>query len=338
MNWTPPEKVLITGGHEIGGLQAFAEALQEGFAETGIPGEIVRPSSLTKRWHEIRSDRVLKLLSTSAILAAPVVRRAICVAHSTLSTRDKGWSNSIAKLVSYRFTNLRSSVPLIAVSHYVSHHLSDVFSVRIDGIVSNPINSFFLETYSSAVCERSYVTFVGRLVRCKNVHKLLPFVRDLLSENPELRCCIVGDGPERAALEESVQGGGSRIEFTGTRDRSFIREQLRRSKLFISGAANEGLGIAYLEALSQGCNVAMPASGGGLEIVLEQVGRGVHLMPISLERKATLSVLRTALQTEAAPFDLQQHTPRAVAHAYLQIDRRFSMEPFTSAQTAGAES
>jgi glycosyltransferase involved in cell wall biosynthesis len=219
----------------------------------------------------------------------------------------------------------------------VAQHLNDVFNVRIDGIIRDPISKIFLENCNENFEQRSYVTFVGRLVRCKNAHKLLPAICDLLSEFPDLRCRIVGDGPQRSALEKSVEGF-DRIEFVGTQGRSFVRQQLRRSRVFVSGAANEGLGITYLEALSQGCTVVMPASGGGLEIALAHIGTGVHLMPISLERGAVLSALREALHSKAAPFQIQEHTPAAVAAAYLHLDRGFSTERAFSSERVKAES
>jgi len=45
---TSPEKVLITAGHEVGGLTAFAEGLSEGFTALGIPSEARKPSSIEK--------------------------------------------------------------------------------------------------------------------------------------------------------------------------------------------------------------------------------------------------------------------------------------------------
>ncbi len=248
-----------------------------------------------------------------------------------------GWGNSLAKLLSYRFTKWRSSAHLIAVSDYVAQHMNDVFDVTIDGVIQDPINKFFLEKRSDDLEQRSFITFVGRLVRCKNVDKLLPAICDLLDAYPDLRCCIVGDGPERPALERSVIGR-ARIEFAGTRERDFVRKQLRRSKVFVSGAANEGLGITYLEALSQGCSVVMPASGGGLEIALDHIGNGVHLMPMSLERCTVVSALRAALRSSPAPFPIEKHTPMAVASDYLQLDRSFSAESVPSTEAAKAQS
>jgi glycosyltransferase involved in cell wall biosynthesis len=337
MNWDPPDRILLTGGREVGGLQAFAEALLEGFADLGIPGQVVRPHTLFRYWAELRNQRVLKILSTEAILLAPLARRSICVAHSTLSARDMGWGNSLAKLLSYRFTEWRSSARMVAVSDYVAQHMNDVFDVKIDGVIQDPINKLFLEKRTGDLEPRSFITFVGRLVRCKNVDKLLPAICDVLNEYPDLRCCIVGDGPERLTLEK-IALGYSRIQFAGTRERDFVREQLRRSKIFISGAANEGFGITYVEALSQGCSVVMPASGGSMEIVLGHIGSGVHLMPSSLERCTVVSALRAALRSSPAPFPIEKHTPMAVASEYLHLDRSFSTKATPSTEAAKAQS
>ena len=68
---TNPEKVLITAGHEVGGLTAFAEGLSEGFTALSIPSEVISPNEIFKRWRDLRDAKVLKILSTSAMFAAP---------------------------------------------------------------------------------------------------------------------------------------------------------------------------------------------------------------------------------------------------------------------------
>jgi len=76
-----PRKVLITGGHELGGVGLFANALKEGFAELGISAEVISPGTLPRRWRELCDPSVLMILSTSAIFAAPFAARSISVAH-----------------------------------------------------------------------------------------------------------------------------------------------------------------------------------------------------------------------------------------------------------------
>ena len=46
------------------------------------------------------------------------------------------------------------------------------------------------------------VIFAGRLIKEKNVDLLIKAVALLKADFPEIRCCIVGDGPEKAALVE----------------------------------------------------------------------------------------------------------------------------------------
>jgi glycogen synthase len=210
----------------------------------------------------------------------------------------------------------------VTVSDYSAIHLKYIFNVRVDAVIRVPLANLFFEPLVEEQCKRQYVTFVGRLVEVKRLDLLLPPICDLLRENPNLHCCVVGDGPCRKAWEESV-AGTTRVEFVGSRDPVFIREQLRRTKIFVSGAGNESLGAVYLEALSQGCIVAMPATGGGIEISLPSVGESIQLLPISLERQQVLAVLRRALTVQPSPVSLESFRPRSIASAYLEVDRSF---------------
>lgn len=316
----PPKNVLISGGHEIGGVASFAEALAGGFQDLGIPAEVSSPGKLVSRWQTLRDPEVLKILSTTAVFAAPLVRRVICIAHGVPSVEAQGWSRVFGVPFSFKYANAIPGAQVVAVSHYTAATIGSMFNIRFDGVVLNPVKPVYLES-PGAMPERCYVTFVGRLVALKNVHRLLPAVLDLLQEIPSLRACIIGDGPQRSELE-AIARGHERVEFKGNPDDRTVREYLRRSRIFISGNTTEGLGITFLEALSQGCVVAMPACGGGLEVALERIGRGVQLLPISLNRSEVLSILRRAVQEECVPMPMDKYSPRAVATAYLEVDSR----------------
>ena len=318
-----PGKVLITGGREVGGLTAFASGLSEGFAALGIPSEVIAPNEIFRRWHELRNPRVLKILSTTAVFALPFARRAICVAHGFPRADAQGWARMAAILCSLKLANSTSRARLVAVSDYVAAHLRGPFNLRVDAVIRNPVQSCFLEPPDGSG-ERRYLTYVGRLLPAKNVHRLLPAMCDLQKENPELRICIIGDGPQRAELESSFRMDPP-IEFTGNLDPLEVRGCLRRTKVFVSGNEMEPFGITYLEALSQGCAIAMPACGGGLEIVLALLGTSVQLLPLSFDREGVLDALRRTLDFPNAPISLVTYEPKAVAQAYLQVDSRFSL-------------
>ena len=225
-----------------------------------------------------------------------------------------------ALLACYKLANI-TSAQLISVSDYLAVHMRAFYGITADAVVHNPVKPLYLEKDESQV-QRNYITYVGRLVAYKNIDRVLMPVFDLLNENPELRACIIGDGPERQRLQQ-MAANHPRVEFMGQPSDSQVREHLRRTKIFVSGHVTEGFGITYVEALSQGCVVAMPASGGGIEIALQRVGSSVQLLPISLNRQEVLVVLRCALKIEA-PMPVESYSARAVASAYLDVDRRFS--------------
>jgi len=318
-----PAKVLITGGREIGGVASFAEGLRAGFSALGIPVEIVSPLRIFLRWSELRDPRVLKILSTSAVFAAPLARRAISMAHGVPRADCQGWARVLMIIGSYKLANLSSGALLVSVSHYTAATLGALFNVKTDAVVHNPAKSIYLEPYAARAEDRQYVTYVGRLVAAKNLHRILPAVRDLLDENSGLRVAIIGEGEQRPELEEIV-GGDPRFEFIGAPDDDTVRKWLRRTRIFVSGNEVEGFGIAYLEAMTQGSIVVMPASGGGLEIAPEAVGRSVLLMPLSWHRSEIHGVLRRALSEGWAPIATSPFTSAAAAEGFLRADSQFS--------------
>jgi glycosyltransferase involved in cell wall biosynthesis len=317
-----PSKILITGGHEIGGVESFADGLRNGFSVRGIPVEILATSRIFERWRELRDPRVLKILSTSAVFAAPFARRAICMAHGVPRADSQGWLTMIAVIASYKLANACSGTQLISVSHYTATTLRAIFNVRTDAVVYNPAKSLYLEPNGDWDSERTYITYVGRLIAAKNLHRLLPAIRDLLNENPGLRMCIIGAGDYRRQLEQIVDGD-SRFEFHGTPDDETVRHWLRRTRIFVSGNEVEGFGITYLEAMTQGCIVAMPASGGGLEIAPQNVGNSVQLLPLSWDRNEILATLRRGLRETWKPVATPPFSPSAAASSYLEADSNF---------------
>ena len=325
MRYELPDKVLITGGREIGGLESFALSLQAGFVARNIHAEVIPPLSIFKRLRELRNPRVLKILSMRAVFAAPFARRTICIAHGIPRSdfRGQGWKTVAGMIASFKLANLCPGVQLVSVSDYTATTLRAIFNVKSDAVIRNPVKSMYLESPDDAPGQRRFITYVGRLVRAKNLHRLFPAIQDLLDETPGLRVCIIGEGEQRAELEAMVVND-DRFEFHGAPSDLDVRECLRHTKVFVSGNEVEGFGITYLEAMSQGCIVAMPACGGGIEIAPRQVGRSVLLLPLSWDRADVLTVLRQAMHSEWAPIDVSHYTIESVVTSYLRVDSAFS--------------
>jgi glycosyltransferase involved in cell wall biosynthesis len=319
-----PKKVVITGGKPAGGVESFAEALRAGFAELGIPAEVVPPRSMFARVRELRDPAVLKVLSTTAVFAAPLARRCICMAHGFPRADVQGWLRLAGIVTSFKLGSQSGS--LVAVSEYAATHLRSIFDLRIDAVIHNPLQQMFLQK-SEVTVVRDCITYIGRLHPAKNLDRILPAIQSLLDEAPDLCACIAGDGPLRAVVEK-VAANDARVQYCGSLSPRQVREQLQRTRVFVSGCETEALGIAYLEALSQGCNVAMPACGGGLEIAPELIGESIYLLPLPLAPGSILPVLRRALHAPSERVSLDGYSCARIAAQYLELDhRRQSAQP-----------
>jgi glycosyltransferase involved in cell wall biosynthesis len=129
---------------------------------------------------------------------------------------------------------------------------------------------------------------VGRLVPVKGIEGLIHLLREL----PKVRLVIVGEGPERLALEESAIkiGVSSRVLFTGLLDPSDVLGCLARSDLFVLNSTHEGLPHVILEAFEAGVPVLATAVGGVPEIIRH--GENGWLVPPGQEEELRESVQR----------------------------------------------
>lgn len=93
--------------------------------------------------------------------------------------------------------------------------------------------------------------YVGRLSAHKRVDLLIEAVGLLREEVPGIRCGIVGDGPEMAALSRLVQDRGleERVEFLGFLDEEEdVVAKFKAARIFVLPSTREGFGMSVLEA------------------------------------------------------------------------------------------
>lgn len=111
------------------------------------------------------------------------------------------------------------------------------------------------------------VVSVMRLTRTKRTLPLARILRQVRAELPAelpLRAVIVGDGPQRGALERYLDRHSMRdwVELPGVLDRPAIREVFAASSLYVAPAELESFGIAALEARCAGLPVVASSHGG----------------------------------------------------------------------------
>ena len=108
---------------------------------------------------------------------------------------------------------------------------------------------------------------VGRLAHVKGYDRLLRAFAglcgrgDVGSAERTLRLVLVGDGPERGALEALAAelGVTDRVVFAGYRDDAEVLLELMR--MFVLPSRSEGLPVALLEAMAAGCPTAATDAG-----------------------------------------------------------------------------
>ena len=128
--------------------------------------------------------------------------------------------------------------------------------------------------------QRRGVVFVGRLTRQKRVADLLGALALLRSRGVALEATIVGDGPERAALEARAARpdlAGS-VTFTGAVPPEAVARQLAGKRVFVLPSVDEGLGLAVAEALVAGVPVVATRSGGIPDLMTDEAA-GVLVPP-----------------------------------------------------------
>ncbi|CAM3373518.1 MULTISPECIES: glycosyltransferase family 4 protein [Saccharibacillus] len=96
---------------------------------------------------------------------------------------------------------------------------------------------------------------VGRLAKEKNLEEILRFVSRC--PHPRLKLLIVGDGPNRQALERRADELGlrERIVFAGMVQPEQVANYYKLGDLFVSASNSETQGLTYIEAMASGVPV-----------------------------------------------------------------------------------
>jgi teichuronic acid biosynthesis glycosyltransferase TuaC len=84
---------------------------------------------------------------------------------------------------------------------------------------------------------------------------------------PEATLILVGEGPERGALEAMAAPLGGRVRFLGNRPHAELPTYLAAADVLLHPSTSEGLANVWVEALSCGTPVVITDTGGAREVV-----------------------------------------------------------------------
>jgi glycosyltransferase involved in cell wall biosynthesis len=113
------------------------------------------------------------------------------------------------------------------------------------------------------------ILYVGRLSREKGLSVLVDAMVGLASTGLEL--VVIGDGPERVALERRA---GPHVRFAGYLEPRQVHDEMRRARaLAFPSLSYETFGLSMVEAMAAGLPVIASDLGGASEIIGDRAGR-----------------------------------------------------------------
>lgn len=185
---------------------------------------------------------------------------------------------------------------------------------RSVGVLPNPFDEAAFHPGDPAAARSSAVLFVGRLVEAKGADVLIDALALLRRDGLPERAVVIGDGPDRAALEERAHeaGLGDAVQFLGALPAREVGQAMRRHRVLVVPSRvkpPEALGMVAIEGLASGCTVVVADQGG----LPEAVGAaGIVVRPE--DPAALAAALRQALHDRSL---VQAMRERAAA----QVDR-----------------
>jgi len=323
-------KILLGSHHffpSTGGIETVSNLLAREFVAQGhevrvvtqtagngdFPFVIVRRPGIFELFRQVRWCDVFLQNNISLRTAWPLlfVRRPFFIAHQTWITNPDGSTGGQHRLKRFVLRHATS----FAISGAIAESLP-VPSIRF----GNPYADQIFKGSPTDLKKRELI-FVGRLVSDKGAGLLLDALK-LLEARPRLT--IVGDGPERAALEKQTAASElqAQVEFAGSRHGEQLAELLRQHEILVVPSLwKEPFGIVALEGIACGC-VVIGSAGGGLAEAIGPCGvtfpnGNAQALGDAIARLLDDPAERDRLR-QNAPSHLARFAPRQVAARYLE--------------------
>ncbi len=208
---------------------------------------------------------------------------------------------------------------LIAISHAVKKGLVDLGINNPEKIevIYNGVDTKKFRSEKLCYNNPPVIVYVGRLERVKGVHKL---VAALSQVKDQYKCLIIGDGSQKAVLENQVKNLGleDRISLLGRR--ADVNTILQNADIFIHPAIwNEGFGISLVEAMATGL-LCIAYKKGAMPEIIDNGVNGFIVEPDTVEMLAAavsnalgiietpeIKAMREAAITKADRFNIENY-------------------------------
>ena len=156
----------------------------------------------------------------------------------------------------FKAMNLNGAI-LTAGSAFAAETFAQHARRRVDHVIPLGLDTEYLAQIDAPAERDIDVLGVGSLLPVKNYAGFIDVVARLKPAFPQLRACIVGEGPLHDALQRQIEERGlqEHIMLAGSVPRDAAFGYMLRSKVFLHTAHYESQGYVFLEALFAGLPV-----------------------------------------------------------------------------------
>lgn len=260
------------------------------------PGELLRWT----RWCDVFFQANVSLRGLWPLV---LVRRPWAVSHHSWYRRVDGripWRDRLKRSL------VRRAAASIAVSRAVAADLGTPCLV-----IENAYRDRLFRVLPDVERGRDLVA-VARLVSDKGIDLLLDALALLARQGVRPGLTVVGDGPERARLEQRAEclGVSAQVDFRGTvTGETLVRLLNAHRVLVVPSRYDEPFGIVALEGIACGCAV-VGSAGGGLGDAIGPCGRTFPNGDVPALARALADLLHDPQAREACLAHAAEHLAR----------------------------
>jgi len=173
---------------------------------------------------------------------------------------DKYWFEYLGKKGLFGWIVERLTAKLISKNIAVSERTKkdlEILGVKNVKVIHNGIDFKKIECVKPSE-EESDIVFAGRLIKDKNVDVLIKAISLIKREISDIKCIIIGDGPEKEKLMKLAKElrVENNVKFAGfLENHDDVIAYMKSSKVFVLPSTREGFGIVALEANACGLPV-----------------------------------------------------------------------------------
>ncbi len=231
-----------------------------------------------------------------------------------------GYALRFANVVAPLSAQLQQEVEALGVRADTIHYIQNgVDLTEIDRRLAECGNNV------PATASSSRIGYIGQIIPRKKLQLLLSVFDQLWTTDPSLELVIVGDGPDRPAMEAiaSALPSAAKIQFTGFRsDRLAILSEL---DVFVMTSSSEGIPRCMMEAMAMETPVAAFAIPGIDQLLIhEQTGMlapyaQTELLAAHIQRLLDDKAFARSLASRGRQFIVRHFSAKRMADQYSSV-------------------